>query len=80
MYVGKRIVLGIISLILLFGSFRIVGAGERGVLVQLGNVKGVRDSGLNFKVPFIQKIKKINVQTQKEQITATAASSDHIIV
>ena len=69
-------VVGLVGLIILFGSFRVVGAGERGVRVQLGNVKGVVDSGLVFKIPLIQTIKKINVQTQKEQVEASSASSD----
>ena len=75
-YVVSRVIVGIFVLSFIWGSFTVVGAGERGVLVQLGNVKGVRDNGLNFKIPFIQSIRKINVQTQKEQVDASAASSD----
>lgn len=72
----KHIAIALIALVLLLGSFVIVGAGERGVLLQLGNVKGVRGSGIQFKFPFLQTIRKVNVQTQKEQVDATAASSD----
>ena len=76
-YVIKRIILGIIILILLFGSFRIVGAGERGVRLTLGQVSDdVLGEGFSFKLPLVQSIKILDVKIQKEQITATAASKD----
>jgi len=34
------------------------------------------DEGLNFKVPFIQSVEKVDIKTQKEVVTATAASKD----
>lgn len=68
---------GVIVLVgLVIGSWVVVGAGERGVVLQMGTVKGVMDNGFHFKLPFIQSVAKINVQTQKEQVDATAASSD----
>lgn len=77
--IGKLIVGGIsflVLLIVLFSSFSIVSAGQRGVRVRLGSVVGEAKSGFNFKTPFIEKIVKIDVQTQKEQVDVEAASSD----
>ena len=65
-----------IILILLFGSFGTVGAGERGVKTRFSKVVGEIDPGLYFKLPFIESVSKIDVQTQKVSQDATAASSD----
>ena len=76
-YVFKLIGLGLVCLIILFGSFRIISAGERGVRLTLGKVhEEVLGEGLQFKFPLVQKIVKLDVKIQKEEIKATAASKD----
>jgi regulator of protease activity HflC (stomatin/prohibitin superfamily) len=74
------IVLGLIALIFIFGSFRIIDAGDRGVKVRLGNVVGTLEPGLYFKLPFIDQIHSIDVRTQgviyERENPLTAASSD----
>lgn len=75
----KLITHGILFLILLsfvFGSFGTIGAGERGVKTRFSKVVGVVEPGLYFKTPFIESVSSIDVQTQKEQTDASAASSD----
>lgn len=75
----KIVVLSIIvalGLVILFGSFGTVGAGERGIKNRLGKVVGTVDTGLYLKLPFIEHVERLNVQTQKEQIGASAASKD----
>lgn len=81
--VGKiigHIVGGLFGLILLFGSFGIVDAGERGVRVRLGNVVGTVEPGLYFKVPFLEKVHKISVRTEsviyERENPLASASSD----
>lgn len=63
-----HIILGVIGLIfllsLVFGSFGVVDAGERGVKVRLGNVVGVIEPGFYMKTPFIEKVEKIDVKTR----------------
>ncbi len=66
----------IIALALIFGSFTIVGAGERGVVVRLGSIARVLDSGAHLKLPLIEHVVKMTVQTQKEQVETDAASQD----
>lgn len=69
-------VLGGFVLITAFSSFGVVATGERGVKLQLGKVLGTVQPGLYFKFPFIQNVDVTNIQTQKEQTEADAASSD----
>ena len=68
----------IFLIVLLFGCFYIVGAGERGVLLTLGKADmTAKEPGLHFKIPFIQSVVKMNVQTQKDVVEkASAASKD----
>lgn len=47
-----------------FLSFTLVPEGARGVLVRAGAVKGIVQPGINFKVPFLDKIERISTQTQ----------------
>ena len=70
-----------ILVILIFGSFGTVGAGERGVLLQFGAVQDkIFGEGLYFKIPFVQKVVKIDVRIQKDEVAASAASKDLQIV
>jgi len=71
------VVLGIFILIILFGSFYIIQAGQRGVLLTFGNPDLVpKSEGLHFKWPLVQKIVKMDIQTQKYEAELTAASKD----
>lgn len=55
---------GLIVLMLILGAFGVVDAGERGVKVRLGNVIGMVDPGVYFKIPLIESVKTMNVRTQ----------------
>lgn len=73
----SHIILASLLLVIVFGSIRIVGAGERGVRITLGNVEdGVLDEGPHFKLPIIQKIKVLDVKTQKYELGSLAYSKD----
>lgn len=73
---------GIVALLVLLAFVMlnplvIIGAGERGVVLNFGAVQPhVLDEGLHFRVPIYQKIVKIDVRVQKEQTDAAAASKD----
>ncbi len=69
-------VIGLIAIIIIFGSFGTVGAGERGVKTRFSNVVGEVQPGLYFKLPLIEHVAKTDIQTQKVQEDTTAASSD----
>lgn len=78
--IPKIIIFSIISLILLiliFGSFTIVKSGEVGLKVRLGKINDTKiDEGLHFKVPIIEKIKKVNIKVQKTEISTESSSKD----
>lgn len=74
--VAGKVVLGLIVLIALLGTFKTIGAGERGVVLRVGAVNRVMTEGLNWKIPFIESVAVMDVRTQKEEATATAASKD----
>ena len=77
----SRIAYGLVALIILFGTFGTIGAGERGILLQFGAVKDkVFNEGLYVKIPFVQSVVKIDVKIQKDEVPATASSKDLQIV
>ena len=55
----------------------IVGVGERGVKVTLGQTSPVAlEEGVHFVMPFISTVKKMNVKTVKSNIATMAQSKD----
>jgi regulator of protease activity HflC (stomatin/prohibitin superfamily) len=77
----SSIVIGLIALMIIFGSFGTIGAGERGVLLQFGAVQNkIFGEGLYFKIPFVHEVVKIDVKIQKDEVAASASSKDLQIV
>jgi prohibitin 2 len=68
---------GVIVIGILLTSFVTIPTGFRGVVLQFGGATDrTMGEGLNFKVPFIQSVKIMSIQTQIHQVEATAASKD----
>lgn len=66
-----------IIIFLLFTSFFIVNAGERGILITLGNPSdAVITEGIHLKIPLIQQVVKMDIKTQKDEVDANSASKD----
>lgn len=59
-------VIGIFGLGVLLGSWYTIDQGERGVILRNGAIVGTADPGLGFKVPFIDRVVDISVQTQAQ--------------
>lgn len=76
MKVVKYAVLFILILFFLFGSFGKIDAGERGIKTRFGKVITTLDPGLYFKIPFIEKVTKINIQTYSLADSLASASFD----
>ena len=78
--IPKIIILGLILLVILtilFGSFRTIKSGQVGVRVRFGKVVETKTKeGVNFKMPLIEKIVKINIQVQKTEVETSSASKD----
>ena len=78
---GLKIFGGLIALIIVlvvfFGSFYIVSAGERGIVLTWGNPAMVPvTEGLHFKMPIAQSVVIMDIKTQKYEADLTAASKD----
>ena len=73
--VGMLILL-IIILIVLWGTFVIIPAGNRGVVLWWGSVeKRIMGEGLNFKVPIAERVLKVDVKIQPHPFREIDASS-----
>ena len=62
--IAKIAVAVIVVLVLFFGSFYTIGEQEQAVLTTFGVAKSVTESGLHFKIPFVQKVEKVNTTIQ----------------
>ncbi len=67
--VGK--ILLVVGLLILFNlvssSFYTINPGEKGVILRLGKYYKTTDSGLNFKIPLIDDLYKVDVKTIRKQ-------------
>jgi regulator of protease activity HflC (stomatin/prohibitin superfamily) len=62
----KWSVIGLVALILIFGSTYSIKSTERGVISTFGKMNPeVVGDGLHFKWPFVQSVKKVNIQQKK---------------
>lgn len=69
------IVLAIITVF--FSSITTINTGEVGIRIRFGKVVDNRTTeGVNFKIPVIEKIEKMNVKVQKIELDAASASRD----
>jgi regulator of protease activity HflC (stomatin/prohibitin superfamily) len=69
-------IVGVIVLFFLF-CFRVIGVGEVGMVTRFGKVVREAPSGVVIKLPWpIEHVTKLNIQVQKEQVDATASTSD----
>ena len=58
--------LAVLAVIVLFSTFYTIKSTERGVLSTFGKISpSVIEDGLHVKIPFIQTIKKVNIQQKK---------------
>lgn len=63
--------------ILFFMSFRTIKSGQVGIKVRFGKVvEAQMNEGINFKIPIVEKIVKMNIQVQKIEIETESSSKD----
>jgi len=71
----------IFAIITLFCSFKTVKSGEVGLRIRFGKiVDSTLQEGINFKIPYIEKIKKVNVKVQKSEETVESSTKDMQII
>ena len=69
-------VVGLIFGILVISSIYIVESGQRAIKFTFGNITNIDDAGVHIKIPFVQRIEKVDVRTQKTTAEATAGTKD----
>lgn len=75
--IAVLVVLALTILGTVLGSFYIIDAGERGVLLTWGKPATYAvEPGLHFKTPWMQSVEIFDVKTQKYETDASAASRD----
>jgi len=72
----KYSIIGLFALILIFSSFGTISAGQRGVKTRFNAVVGTIDQGLYMKVPFMEKMHKMDVQTRTINYDKNGAEGD----
>lgn len=74
---GTLIGIGLIVISIIAGSFTTVPAGYRGVVIRFSGITGgILGEGLQTKVPFIDSVEKMSVQTQKYEADSLAVTND----
>lgn len=73
--VGFWAFIAVLVIAVLMGTFVSVGAGQVGIKTRFGAIVSTLQPGLGMKVPFIEKVVKMDVQTQKEEVQAVEAAS-----
>jgi len=69
--------IAIIAIIFISQTFTIVGAGERGIVLNWGAVSDtILEEGFHILVPIMQKVEIVDVRTQKEELDVEAYSKD----
>jgi len=64
-------------LLLFLNPFVLVSTGHRGVVMNFGAVQDkILEEGIHFRIPIVQKIKQMDIQTQKLDIETLAYSKD----
>lgn len=64
-------------LVILFGGVRTIKSGQVGIKTRFGKVVDTQmNEGINFKIPLIEKIVKMNIRVQKVEIDTESSSKD----
>ena len=75
--IGSIIGVVLIVVSIIAGSFTTIPAGYRGVVIRFSAVTGgIMSEGLQTKVPFIDSVEKMSVQTQKYEADSLAVTND----
>ena len=70
-------IVAIFTLITLFSSFTTIKSGEIGLKSRFGEiVSQTTQEGIQFKVPFVEKVTKVNMKVQKADVTSSSATKD----
>ena len=75
--VGIVVAIALVVLIITINPFVQIGAGERGVVMNWGQVQDIiLSEGLHTRIPFVQSVQKVSVRVQKSDVKTSGASKD----
>lgn len=67
----------LLVIITLFNSYQTIKSGEVGLKVRFGKITDTSlAEGFNFKIPYIEKIVKVNIKVQKVELQTESSSKD----
>lgn len=76
----SKVIMGFVAFVIIifiyFTSTFTVGAGQIGIVTKFGKVNRVAESGFGFKIPFVEKVVKMDTRVQKEEVKSSAATKD----
>jgi regulator of protease activity HflC (stomatin/prohibitin superfamily) len=71
------IIIAIFVIFSIVNPFVLIGAGKRGIVMNFGAVQdSILGEGIHFRIPIVQKVAKMDIQTQKLEVKALAYSKD----
>ncbi|EHQ9605719.1 prohibitin family protein [Salmonella enterica] len=73
---GGVVLVGLVGLSTIFGSWYTIDQAERGVVLRNGKIVDTADPGLHFKLPFIMDVVKISTQSHKAKFPKLEAYSN----
>ena len=80
----KWVIIGVVSLFALItflSSFTTIKSGEVGLKIRFGKIiDSSLNEGINFKIPFIESIEKVNIKVQKSEETIESSTKDMQII
>ncbi len=75
--IGTGVAVVMIMIGLIGGSFTTIPAGNRGVVIRFGAVTGtILEEGLQTKLPLLDSVVRMSVQTQKYEVPSSAVTND----
>lgn len=70
-------IIGLFILITLLCSFTTIKSGQVGLKIRFGKIVDISLSeGFNFKIPYVEKIAKVNIKVQKAEVETSGATKD----
>jgi regulator of protease activity HflC (stomatin/prohibitin superfamily) len=72
---GASLLVGLVVIYVLFASWYSVDQGERAVVLRFGELVAQTDPGLHFKLPWVDSVRMITMQTQNKRYQSTEAYS-----
>ena len=71
---GVVLTVAVVAVTLLALSIRVVKQYERGVLLRFGRLRGVREPGLRFIIPFVDELRRVSLRPARCPSSRRASS------